>query len=181
MGDALVSDVLRADLERAAAQCGCELVHIEFRAGILRLVIDHPAGVTLDHCEAVSEQASVLLDAQDWGRGRYTLEVTSPGLDRQLYRKADFERFAGHLVKVRYRDPVSGQRVTQVFQLLGIQSLPKGTSVELADVATEAGFSLPFENIDEARLAWDWPKWPRKQKEDRSYAASTKHRRRSTR
>ncbi len=176
MGAAILNEAFRAAMERAAEQCGCELVHVEFRTGVLRLVIDHPEGVTLQHCEAVSDQASVTLDAQDWGRGRYTLEVTSPGVERPLYGERDFQRFIGRTARVRYRSPATGGRETRVFILLAVEPSAEGVTVQLKDPVTEAVTSLPLQSIEEARLAWEWPKRTKK-KEERSHAANAKHRR----
>ncbi|HRU10899.1 MAG TPA: ribosome maturation factor RimP, partial [Thermoanaerobaculia bacterium] len=101
---------LVAELESLAAASGCELVHCEFKGGVLRLFIDRPDGVTLEDCEHVSRQASALLDVADFGSSRYTLEVSSPGLDRQLYRPRDYQRFAGRRVRVTYRPEAAEAR-----------------------------------------------------------------------
>src|SRR3954468_1088259 len=98
------------ELEAVAQAVGCELVHAELKGGVLRLFVDRPEGVTLAECEQVSRQVSALLDVLDFGAGRYVLEVSSPGLDRQLYRPPDYERFAGHLARVTYEDPETGKK-----------------------------------------------------------------------
>jgi len=77
---------------------------------ILRLFIDKEGGITLDDCAHVSRQLSARLDAEDPIDGRYTLEVSSPGLDRPLSRERDFERFAGQRVRVTTESPIDGQR-----------------------------------------------------------------------
>ena len=91
-----------------------ELVHLEMRREsggmVVRLFIDKEGGVTLDDCAHVSRQVSARLDADDPIEGRYTLEVSSPGLDRPLSRDRDFERFSGHRVKVTTESPIDGQR-----------------------------------------------------------------------
>lgn len=93
---------------------GMELVHLEMRresgGTVVRLFIDKEGGVTLDDCAHVSRQLSARLDAEDPIEGRYTLEVSSPGLDRPLSRDRDFERFAGQRVKVTTESPIDGQR-----------------------------------------------------------------------
>jgi ribosome maturation factor RimP len=89
---------LTPELEQIAAASGCELVHAELKGGVLRVFLDRPEGqgaVTLEDCSHVSRQVSALLDVLDFGTGRYVLEVSSPGLDRQLYKPRDYERFAG--------------------------------------------------------------------------------------
>ncbi|HKQ96932.1 MAG TPA: ribosome maturation factor RimP [Candidatus Polarisedimenticolia bacterium] len=93
---------------------GMDLVHFEMRreAGglMVRLFIDKEGGVTLDDCAHISRQVSARLDAEDPIGGHYTLEVSSPGLDRPLSRDRDFERFKGHRVKVTTESPIDGQR-----------------------------------------------------------------------
>jgi ribosome maturation factor RimP len=94
---------------------GCELVELEVHAhrggGLLRLYIDRPgAAVTVEDCAAVSRRVSEVLDASDPIRGGYTLEVSSPGLDRPLRTRAHFERFVGCRVHVETSLPRAGRR-----------------------------------------------------------------------
>jgi ribosome maturation factor RimP len=113
---------LRPELEQIAVANGCELVHVELKGGVLRLILDRPdGGVTLADCELVSKQASAYLDVADFGRSRYVLEVSSPGLDRQLYKPADVERFLGRLARVAFTDPQSGAKKTVVGRLRELQ------------------------------------------------------------
>jgi ribosome maturation factor RimP len=99
---------LLARLGRLAHSEGVELVAVEVggtaRKRVVRLVLDRdPGGVTLADCETVSRQASALLDAYDPFPGAFTLEVSSPGLDRKLHSDKDFVRFEGFKVRVRMR------------------------------------------------------------------------------
>lgn len=91
-----------------------ELVEVEFKmeAGrwILRLYIDTPMGVTLDDCELVSRQIGALLDIKDPIGRPYTLEVSSPGINRVLRKERDFIQFAGSPVKLRTRRKLDGRR-----------------------------------------------------------------------
>jgi ribosome maturation factor RimP len=113
---------LRPELEQIAAANGCELVHVELKGGVLRLILDRPdGGVTLADCELVSKQSSAYLDVADFGKSRYVLEVSSPGLDRQLYKTADVERFLGRLARVAFTDPASGAKKTVVGRLQELQ------------------------------------------------------------
>ncbi len=99
--------------ERVTTREGLELVHVEMigtRNPILRVYIDKPGGVTLDDCALVSERISLILDVEDPIPGRYLLEVSSPGLDRGLYKEADYERFAGLPAHVKTSEAVDGQR-----------------------------------------------------------------------
>jgi len=110
-------DVLRQvgpKLERVVEFAGMELVHVEARREsggmVLRLFIDREGGVTLDDCARVSRQVSAELDADDPLPGRYTLEVSSPGLDRPLSKDRDFQRFSGQTVRIVTAAPLDGQR-----------------------------------------------------------------------
>ena len=113
-----VEAVLRRVREVVEPLCmaeGLDLVHVEFQrepAGrILRLYIDKPGGVSLDDCVRFSRQVSDLLDAVlDDGIGPYNLEVSSPGRERPLSREVDFQRFAGHSVRLRVRHAMEGQK-----------------------------------------------------------------------
>lgn len=108
---------LRPEIERIADFAGCELWHVELKGGTLRLFLDKPEGVTLSDCEHVSKLVSAYLDVVDFGKSRYVLEVSSPGLDRQLYQPHHFERFVGSKVRVTLDDPRTGTRRTVVGRL----------------------------------------------------------------
>ncbi len=104
---------IREIIERVTEREGLELVHAELTGGrnaILRVYIDKPGGVTLDDCSSVSERISLILDVEDLIPHQYVLEVASPGLDRGLYKEADYERFAGLPAHVRISEPIEGQR-----------------------------------------------------------------------
>lgn len=103
---------IRPEIERIAEFAGCEVWHVELKGGTLRLFLDRPEGVTLSDCEYVSKLVSAYLDVVDFGKSRYVLEVSSPGLDRQLYRPGHYERFVGHKVRVTFEDPQTGARKT---------------------------------------------------------------------
>jgi len=100
-------------LEPVVTALGYELVELEFQArgGLLRIYIDHqPEAVTLDDCERVSRQVSSVLDVEDPIPGAYSLEVSSPGLDRPLRKLSDFQRFAGFRAKLELTLPLNGRR-----------------------------------------------------------------------
>ena len=108
-------DHIHAIAERVAASSGLEIVELEMRGGgkarMLRIFIDKPGGVTHEDCASVSREVSTIFDVEDaMPGGAYTLEVSSPGLDRKLFRAADFERFQGRRVKLTTREPVNGNR-----------------------------------------------------------------------
>ena len=109
-----VAERVREIAEQAALDHGVELVHAEVAGPeghpIVRLFIDKPGGVTLDDCSKVSHQLSTVLDVEDFIHSAYVLEVSSPGLERGLYKRADYQRFAGSLAKIKARLPINGQR-----------------------------------------------------------------------
>lgn len=146
---------LAEELAALAESEGCELAVLEFKSGTLRVVLDRPDGVTLDHCQRVSRQASPILDAADFGKGRYLLEVSSPGLDRPLYGPRDYERFSGQLAKVTLRDPEDGARKTVIGRLQGFRD---GIVTLVEERASKKGpvtgrsFELPLTSIETARL-----------------------------
>jgi len=100
---------------RVAGTHGVELVDVELRGGgkarMLRVTIDKPEGVTHEDCANVSRELSTILDVEDAvPGGSYTLEVSSPGLDRMLVKPEDFSRCIGNRVKVMTHEPVNGNR-----------------------------------------------------------------------
>jgi ribosome maturation factor RimP len=111
---ALDFDHVRAIVERVTASQGLELWDLEFRGGgkarMLRIFIDKPEGVTHEDCANVSREVGTILDVEDAVPGSYTLEVSSPGLDRRLRNAADYERFAGSKVKLQTRELVENQK-----------------------------------------------------------------------
>jgi ribosome maturation factor RimP len=100
--------------EQIAASMGMELVLVEVKGGgnrsVVRTFIDQPGGITLDDCERFSRRLSVSLDVEDWIPSSYTLEVSSPGIDRPLVKESDFERFCGENAAVQTRMPMDGRK-----------------------------------------------------------------------
>ena len=105
---------LRNLLEPGVSAMGFELVDVEMVGSshnpTLRVYIDSPRGVNVDDCASVSRQLSALLDVEDPLPGHYTLEVSSPGLDRPLVKPEDFRRFIGETIKVKLQAPILGRR-----------------------------------------------------------------------
>lgn len=132
---------------------GYELVGTEFttqgRRGVLRVYIDKEDGITVDDCGKVSYQLSGLLDVEDPVPGAYNLEVSSPGLDRPLFKAADYERFAGERVKIRLHAPMNGRR-----KQAGVL---KGMEDDKVLLDTEDGaVSIALGDIKQARLVPDF-------------------------
>jgi len=106
---------IRDIVGRVAATHGVEAVEVELRGGgkarTLKITIDKPEGVTHEDCANVSREVSTILDVEDAVPGSsYTLEVSSPGLDRKLLRSQDYVRFTGSRIKVMTREPLNGNR-----------------------------------------------------------------------
>jgi ribosome maturation factor RimP len=110
----MLRDTLVAMLGPVVADQGYELWDLEYAPGrgngFLRIYIDAQAGITLDDCERVSRAVSDLLDAADPLPGQYTLEVSSPGLDRPLRTAEHFARYVGETVSVELAQPLDGRR-----------------------------------------------------------------------
>src|SRR5215813_5664485 len=101
--------------QRVAQSEGLEVVEVEVKGGgahrLVRISIDKPAGVTHADCELVSQQVGTILDVEDVvPGGRYTLEVSSPGVERKLLKLQDYTRFQGKKAKITLREPVEGRR-----------------------------------------------------------------------
>jgi ribosome maturation factor RimP len=152
MAQMTLNEDLMSELAAIAEGNGCELIDARYRGGVLRLTLDHPEGVTLDHCQTVSRQVSAQLDVSDWGPSKYTLEVTSPGLDRELFRPQDFERFTGNLVKVTWH-PLEGKRtdIGRLQRFVAASSESGGAFIEI-EIDPEATRRIPLQSIDVARL-----------------------------
>src|SRR6516162_2464472 len=106
---------VREIAQRVADSSGLELVEVDLRGGgkarMLRIFIDKPGGVTHDDCSNFSREVGTIFDVEDAVPGSsYTLEVSSPGLDRKLLKPSDYQRFQGSLVKLTTREPVAGNR-----------------------------------------------------------------------
>ena len=108
-------ETIRQMAERVAASEGLVLVDLELKGSrvnqVLRVFIDKREGVTHADCQLVSEQLSAMLDVEDLIPGHYVLEVSSPGLDRELRRPNEYAHFAGRRARLALRDPVGAQRV----------------------------------------------------------------------
>ncbi len=141
---------LRELLSGVIEAMGYELVGVEYHPHgphpLLRVYIDREGGVDVEDCGRVSHQVSGLLDVEDPIPGNYTLEVSSPGLDRPLFQRADFQRYAGAEVRIQMALPVDGRR-----RFLGVLAGLDGEDV-LLDVQGVGRLRLPLDGIEKARL-----------------------------
>lgn len=142
-------DSLTALLEPVVEGLGYELVGVEYhpsgRQGLLRVYIDHGEGIGVDDCARVSHQVSGVLDVEDPLPGEYLLEISSPGLDRPVFKPADFQRFAGERVRLRLRGLVDGRRKYRG-RLIGL----RGETVLIEEAGAEV--AVPLAEIDRANL-----------------------------
>jgi len=144
-----VQEQLKALIEPVVEGMGCELWGIEYLAhgknGSLKVYIDTESGVDVDDCARVSQQLSAMLDVEDPIKGKYTLEVSSPGMDRRLFTREQFEAFAGTKIKVSLRTPYEGRK-----RFKGLLC-----GIEEGDVVLRSGdeeYLFPFEDIDRANV-----------------------------
>jgi ribosome maturation factor RimP len=132
---------------------GYEFVEMEFRGAgknaLLRVFIDRPEGISHQDCQQVSEQLGTVLDVEDLIPFSYTLEVSSPGLDRKLFKPDDYTRFAGKLARIQTRLALHHQKVFRG-RLRGVQD--GKILLETAQGALE----IPIDVVAEARLEVDW-------------------------
>lgn len=153
MSKPLINERVREAAREVAARNGLELVHIEEKGlgkgRLLRLFIDKPEGVTVEDCSAVSNQFGDILDAEDLIHAEYTLEVSSPGLERELYSLKDFEKFAGSLAKVRTHKPIDGQK-----NFRGTLLRVEGEEIFFDD-RTSGHISFPYSAVAKANLEFD--------------------------
>jgi ribosome maturation factor RimP len=140
--------------EKVALSDGLEVVEVELKGSgrnqMLRIYIDKPQGVTHADCESVSLQVGNVLDTEEVFPGHYTLEVSSPGVERKLRKWKDFERFQGQRMKVVLREPLEG-----VKHFDGVlQSAQDGTLK--MEIAGGKPVELRFEQVERANLKFEW-------------------------
>jgi ribosome maturation factor RimP len=137
---------------------GFELVDVEAKRDrdgfVVRLYVDKEGGIGLDDLQSVSEEVSAILDAEDPVDGSYTLEVSSPGLDRPLKKEADYSRFAGRLARLSSYEPVDGRR-HWTGRLVGVAD-----GVVTLSLTKEGGLEcrIPLAKIAHARLEVEFPR-----------------------
>jgi len=134
---------------------GLEIVEVEVKGGgqhrFVRISIDKPEGVSHGDCEMVSQQVGTILDVEDVvPGGRYTLEVSSPGVERKLLKPQDYERFQGKKAKITLRDPIDGRRNWEG-TLAGIEDGLIRLDMERGDP-----LRFRFDQVQKANLKFEW-------------------------
>jgi len=146
-----VNDRVRSVIEPDLIAEGLEVVDVEHTGATLRVTVDRPGGIDLDTVSDASRRVSELLDRHDVVPGRYTLEVSSPGIERSLRTPEHYRRFVGSPVTVKTRPGAEGERRVD-------------GQLESADDdgIVVSGRSIPYADIERARTRFEWPAAPRK-------------------
>jgi ribosome maturation factor RimP len=168
-----LSDKTTQEIAAIAAERGCRLLAVETagagRFTVLRLVLERADGgaITVEDCEKVSREVSPVLDAADEIAHRYTLEVSSAGLDRKLYTLDDATRFVGKRVRVKTEDPVTPRllapsaarpaAVSPARNFGGVLERVDGDLLTVVDEAERKIYNVRFADIRIARLDFEWP------------------------
>lgn len=146
---------ITAIAERAAAREGLEVWSVDVlgagRSRLVRIFIDKPDGVTLADCELMSQQVGTVLDVEDIVPDqRYHLEVSSPGIERRLFKPEHFARFAGQKARIALREPFENQRRWEGI-LAGVEE-----GVILLETANGASLRFSLDQIEKANLKFEW-------------------------
>jgi ribosome maturation factor RimP len=136
-------------IERVVSSEDMELVHCEFssngKSTILRVYIDKPTGVTHQDCSYISNQLGAVLDVEDLIPNQYILEISSPGVDRGLYKISDYVRFSGQTVKLKTRQAINNRRAFKG-RLEGVEA----ENIKIVD--GKETWLIPFDLITSANL-----------------------------
>ena len=147
-----ILDRVRFMVDPILSTQGMELVEVEYRregnGWVLRLYIDKEGGITVEDCSRVSQEVGRSLDVEDFISTPYTLEVSSPGLNRPLKSRRDFSKYRNHLIKLKTVDPIQNRRHFKG-KLTGVSE----TWIEI-EVAGEV-FQIPLSNVAKANLEID--------------------------
>lgn len=144
------ADEIRRLVAPVVEDMGLELDHVEFAGGLLRITVDRVGGVDVEALARASESVSRVLDDEDPVPGRYTLELTSPGLERPLRTPAHYRRYIGTKVNVKTRPEVEGERRIE------------GVLEEADDEGfTVAGRRLSYDEVERAKTVFEWGGQPK--------------------
>jgi ribosome maturation factor RimP len=150
-----VTEKLQTILAPVVESEGMELVEVEYklegRDWVLRIFIDKAGGITVDHCSLISRQASDILDVEDLIPHHFTLEVSSPGLDRPLKKLSDYQRFQGKLARINTFAPLGGRK-KYLGRIMGVE----GESILLHIEAEDQKVSIPLKEIAKGHLEFEF-------------------------
>lgn len=158
---------VRELIEPLVTASGLELVDVEHGPGLLRVYLDREGGIDLEAISTASEQISDLLDVHDPIPGRYTLEVSSPGLERPLRRPEEYRRFVGTVINVKTHANVEGER-----RFSGELTEADDEGIVVAD-KTGPVRRLAYSEIERARTVFDWGPKPKPGKPRNARKATT--------
>ena len=152
--DAIIEKVQEI-VERVAADAALEVVDVQLLGGggsrLLRIFIDKPEGVTHADCEYITQNVGTILDVEDViPGGRYTMEVSSPGVERKLAKPKEFERFVGHKVKIVLRQPVEDQKTW----IGALRNFAEG--IITLEPSPGKSIQFPLELVERANLKFEW-------------------------
>jgi ribosome maturation factor RimP len=138
---------------RVARSEGIEVVEVEIKGGgkdrLVRISIDKPEGISHADCELISQQVGTILDVEDVVPGHYTLEVSSPGLERKLVKPEDYSRFRGRKAKIILHAPIENQ--------LYWEGMLAGCDNGIISLeAKDRLIRFPFEQVKKANLKFEW-------------------------
>jgi ribosome maturation factor RimP len=150
-----VADKVQQIAERVGADAGIEIVDVQMLGGggsrLLRIFIDKLQGVTHADCEYISQNVGTILDVEDVIPGaRYTLEVSSPGVERKLSKPQEFQRFVGQKVKIVLRQPVENQR----HWVGALTSFAEG--IITLEPSPGRSVQFPLDQVEKANLKFEW-------------------------
>ena len=152
----LITEYVGKVAGKAASAAGIDLVHVEIagtkRDAVVRLYIDKEGGVTIDDCSSVSRAIEEVLDSEDVIPSKYVLEVSSPGIERELYSLSDFVKFTGSLAKVKLNTEIDGQK-TFVGTIVEVD----GDKITIDD-RTKGSTAFTYSDVSKANLKIDLAK-----------------------
>jgi len=144
-------DKLTQLLTPAVEGLGFELVGIEHlpmgKHSLLRVYIDSDEGITVEDCSRVSHQISGVMEVEEPIKGPFNLEVSSPGIDRPLFKLEHFARFAGNKVKLKLHHAVEGRR-----KITGVIDSVEGNDIIIHDAESDLSYQIQMDDIDKANI-----------------------------
>ena len=143
-----ITNVVKSVVEAEGYMCWGVEFNAYGKRALLRVFIDHPNGVSLDDCSAVSGQLSAVLDVENCIKQTYTLEVSSPGIERVFFEPSQYSDYIGSKVKVRCFAPIEGRK-----NFVGLLDSSNEEMIKLK--LTDECIDIPIDNIRKARLVMD--------------------------